>query len=68
MKKCIHKRKGKRNKIAVYLESPQEGINFEKLFMALSLLLSEEDVLKYLIRKGDLFHIPINENISTKAS
>jgi len=36
--------------------------------MALSLLLSEEDVLEYLTRKGDLFHIPISENISAKAS
>jgi len=36
--------------------------------MALSLLLSEEDVLEYLSREDNLFHSPISESISTKAS
>jgi len=68
MKKRTHKRKEGENNIVAYLENPQEGINFERFFMALSLLLSEKDVLKYLTRKGDLLHIPINEKISAKAS
>ena len=32
----------------IYFENPQEGVNFERLFMALSLLLSEKDILEYL--------------------
>jgi len=65
MKNCTHKRKG--NNIIVYLENPQGGINFEKLFMALSLLLSEKDILEYLSREDDLFRISIKEKISAKA-
>jgi len=65
MKNRIGKRK--KNNIVVYLENPQEGINFERLFMALSLLLSEKDVLEYLSREDGLFHISIKEKISAKA-
>jgi len=65
MKNGIHKRKG--NKIIVYLENPREGINFKRFFMALSLLLSEKDILEYLSREG-LFHVPIEETTSIKAS
>jgi hypothetical protein len=35
-------------RIRVYLESLREGVNYEKLFRALSLILSEEDLMKYL--------------------
>jgi len=49
MKNNTQKRKG--NKIIVYFENPRGGINFEKLFMALSLLLSEKDILEFLSRK-----------------
>jgi len=66
MKNRIGKRK--KNNIVVYLENPQESINFERLFMALSLLLSEKDVLEYLSREEDLFRVLIREKISTKAS
>jgi len=35
--------------------------------MTLSLLLSEKDILEYLSREDDLFHISTKEKISTKA-
>jgi hypothetical protein len=39
---------GTNKRIRVYLESLGEGINYERLFRALSLILSEEDLMKYL--------------------
>jgi len=68
MKNGIYKRKRKGSNIVVYLENPQGGINFERLFMALSLLLSEKKVLEYLSGKDDLFRIPAKDKVSAEAS
>ena len=35
-------------RIRVYLESLGEDVNYERLFRALSLILSEDDLMKYL--------------------
>ena len=35
-------------RIRVYLESLEKGVNYERLFRALSLILSEEDLMGYL--------------------
>jgi len=40
----------KEKSIKVHFENPQEGVNFERFFMALSLLLSEKDILECLNR------------------
>jgi len=42
MKKAFEK------EIKICFEKPQEGISFERLFRALSLILSEDDIIKYL--------------------
>jgi hypothetical protein len=39
---------GTNKRIRIYLESLGEGISHERLFRALSLILSEEDLMKYL--------------------
>jgi hypothetical protein len=41
-------KKGTNKRIRVYLESLGEGVSYERLFRALSLILSEEDLMKYL--------------------
>jgi len=67
MKNCTHKRKEKGNNITIHLENPRGGISFEKLSTTLSWLLSEKDILEYLSREDDLFHISTKEKISTNA-
>ena len=64
MKNKASKRiKGKR--VKVYFENPQEGVNFERLFMALSLLLSKKDILEYLSgHEEDLSPILIKQKVS----
>jgi hypothetical protein len=42
MKNCTNKR------IRVYFKGLGEGFSYERLFRALSLILSEEDLMKYL--------------------
>jgi hypothetical protein len=39
---------GTNKRIRVYLETLGGGISYERLFRALSLILSEEDLMKYL--------------------
>ena len=36
------------NRITVYIEGVGGGVNFERLFRALSLILSEDDLMEYL--------------------
>ena len=48
MKKDADKR------IRVYLESFGESVNYERLFRALSLILSEEDLMKYLLANRNI--------------
>jgi len=64
MKNGIDKRKG--NKIIVYLENPHEGSILEG-FYGFKLTPFRKDILECLSRE-DLFHVPIEENTSIKAS
>jgi hypothetical protein len=41
-----------KKRIKICFEKPQEGISFERLFKALSLILSEDDIIKYLSDLG----------------
>ena len=45
---------GTDKRIKVYLESLGEGVNYERLFRALSLILSEEDLRRYLAANQDI--------------
>ena len=53
----------KEEKLIVYFENPQEGVNFRRLSMALSLLLSEKDISEYLKKnqEEDLSLVTIEE-------
>jgi hypothetical protein len=42
-------RNGTQKRIKVYLESVGEGVTYERLFRALSLILSEGDLIGYLL-------------------
>ncbi len=60
-------RKG--GKLVVYFEYPQEGVNFRRLSMALSLLLSEKDISEYLKKdQEDLSLVTIEEKVLAKSS
>jgi hypothetical protein len=41
-------KKGTNKRIRVYFEGLGEGVSYERLFRALSLILSEEDLRRYL--------------------
>jgi hypothetical protein len=47
---------GTDKRISVYLEGLREGVNRERLFRALSLILSEEDLRRYLSVNRDIEH------------
>ena len=60
-------RKGE--KFIVYFENPKEGVNFRRLSMALSLLLSEKDISEYLKKnQEDLSLVTIEEKVLAKNS
>jgi hypothetical protein len=53
---------GTNKRIRVYLEGLGEGISYERLFRALSLILSEEDLMKYLSNnQNDTLNPSLNE-------
>jgi len=69
MKIGIKKGIRKGEKLIVYFENPQEGVNFRRLSMALSLLLSEKDISEYLKKnQEDLSLITIEEKVLAKNS
>jgi hypothetical protein len=45
---------GTKKRIRVYLEGLEEGVSYERLFRALSLILSEEDLRRYLSANRDV--------------
>ena len=61
MKNDTFKRIRERNDIKVHVENPKKGVNFERLSMALNLLLSEKDVIGYLNECG-MFSSPTLNN------
>jgi len=54
-------------RIRVYLESLEEDVNYERLFRALSLILSEEDLRRYLSANQDLEYCSDFDECSERA-